>query len=237
MYQFRSTNIVIVALDRPWKIDGTVAAAQVKIYAPSTDVVKVHCWTGGETFDVTAEWVGGTASTWVFSIGVGSLPSQGVWNFHAWDDTDTTYSHQYGAFEWGGNYETMVAAAALMATVNTNAATAATQSTTAATQSTTAATQATTAATQSTTAASQATTAANQATTASAHSNDARGFSQTAMFMLMNRTKMNTTTHRLEFYDDTGAIMIGYWPLLDASGNPTGALGNVYEKGLFVQLV
>lgn len=214
MYQFRSADAVIVALDRPWKIDGTAPAAQVKIYAPSTDVVKVHCWTGAEISDVTAVWVV-NAATWVFTIPAESLLIQGIWHFHAWDDTDTTYSHQYGAFEWGGNYELLMTAVGLMATVNANAAAAVTQAAAAETQ---------------------AATAATQATSANSNSNDAKVFSQKAMFMLMNRTKMNTTTHRLELYDDTGLIMVGYWPLLDASGNPTGALGNVYEKGLFVQL-
>jgi len=183
MYQFRATDDVIIVLERPWKLNGSVPANTIKSIAPMFPVsytVRVNylCLTGGGGGFVNTT-VDPTYGEWVLIIPNAGNYRSGLFLFSTAVIEDGTYSSQNGMFEWGYRYEGLCAASDLVATHMANAA--------------------------------------NQSTIAATIAN--------------NRTKLNVAAQRLEIYDDTGLVLLSWWPLKDADGNPTGILGNVYERG------
>ena len=182
MQQFRAGVDAVVWLDRPWKLytDGT---GLHQFPAANTDTVRMYYKSPSAVTGYVVAVFDGSAQTWAGTIPNASQ-EDGIWQFYTLDMTDTDAAKQYGTFEWGGNYETICAAAdaslanldaifAAAANAETDAATAAVQSTAGAADAATAATQATIAATQSTIAASQSTAGAASASTAATQSTNA----------------------------------------------------------------
>ena len=189
MQQFRAGVDAVVVVEAPWITghnDGAnigEASALSNTLSDAGDgaavTVYVRSPSGAET-SVAADGHGG--AWWTATIPNAAYES-GIWQFIA-RNLAGAWSSTHGLFEWGGNYETICAAAdaslanldaifAAAADAETDAATAAVQSTAGAADAATAATQATIAATQSTIAASQSTAGAASASTAATQSTNA----------------------------------------------------------------